>query len=66
MNLIPEMTALEKGHALPRKADSHQSGSTTEVVAGLLGALELYMRAGSAAHWQSDLDRHLGLSERAG
>jgi len=64
MNLIPEMTALEKRHALPRKADSHQSGPTTEVVAGpLVGALELCMRAGSA---QSDLNRHLGLSERAG
>jgi hypothetical protein len=63
MNLIPEMTALEKGHALPRKAGSHQSGLTTEVVAGLLGALELCMRAGSA---QSGLNRHLGLSERAG
>jgi hypothetical protein len=43
MNLIPEMTALEKGHALPRNADSHQSRPRTEVVAGLLGALELCM-----------------------
>jgi hypothetical protein len=43
MNLNPEMTALEKGHALPRKGDSHQSGSMTDVVAGLLGAVELYM-----------------------